>query len=188
MLSFFYCDISTLADKDFLKIYENAEPLQREKINRMKNRTSQKLSLASYMLARKGIADATGISSDMILFEEGINGKPYAKGIDIYFNVSHSGNIAVCAVSDTPVGIDIEMLRKVNVNVANKRFSPKEKEYIFSEEVNQEQRFMEIWTKKEAYVKLLGTSIKDFLTFDVTEKKGIYTIKYNKYILSIALQ
>lgn len=39
----------------------------------------------------------------------GANGKPYFKGhADLYFNLSHSGNFAVCIVAGMPCGIDIE--------------------------------------------------------------------------------
>ena len=76
-------------------------------------------------------------------------GKPYLKDYpETYFNISHTKGAIVCAVSDKQVGIDIEGLRKVNYKIAEKYFTEAEKEYIFSEVKGQDDRFIEVWTKK----------------------------------------
>ena len=71
------------------------------------------------------------------------------------FNLSHSGDIAVCAVSDKPIGIDIEALREIRPDAAKRFASAEELEYIGSDP----RRLFEIWTLKEAYFKCVGTGI-----------------------------
>lgn len=57
----------------------------------------------------------------------GANGKPYFKGhADLYFNLSHSGNFAVCIVAGMPCGIDIEGNRPFKPSVAKRFFSETE--------------------------------------------------------------
>ena len=43
------------------------------------------------------------------------HGKPVLKDCtNLFFNISHSGDYAVCAVSKQPVGIDIERIRRTS--------------------------------------------------------------------------
>lgn len=94
------------------------------------------------------------------------NGKPVAK--NCYVSISHSGDhVAVCRNDDVPVGIDIEKMTDRNFNkIANRFFCGKELE-IFNENPTAE-TFYEIWTRKEAYSKILGTGVSEVVKgFDV---------------------
>jgi len=83
-------------------------------------------------------------------------GKPYLVDYpELFINVSHSGDYAVCAVSDTEVGIDIQKLRNANFRIAQRYFTKTECEYIGNDEL----KFFECWSKKESYVKATGTGI-----------------------------
>ena len=113
------------------------------------------------MLARQGIAKHFGINPKDIKFRCDQNGKPYAEGLDIHFSLSHSGDLAVCAISDTPVGIDVEKVRHVNTGVAKKWFTEQEQAFVFSDKTKAQRRFFEIWTKKEAYIKAKGLRLID---------------------------
>mgnify|MGYP002627143101 CR=1 FL=1 len=95
--------------------------------------------------------------SDEIIYNE--YGKPYLKNSNLYFNLSDSKGVSACVISDKEVGIDIEKLRKTNLNVIDKFATPKEKEYILSNSNNIEKRLFEIYTLKEAYFKMLGTNL-----------------------------
>lgn len=44
-------------------------------------------------------------------------GKPYLAECPIHLSLSHSGPFAVCALSDQPVGIDIERFRRVSASL-----------------------------------------------------------------------
>lgn len=115
----------------------------------------QKLKIASDNLCRHAISEFCGISPEDIEFRIGENGKPYTKGLDVHFNISHSGDMAVCAVSDKEIGIDIEKIREINPRTAEKFACETEKEYINSHKNG----FFEIWTLKEAFFKCIGTGL-----------------------------
>lgn len=173
MLKLYYCDVSKMTDEEFARLCTDT--------NKSPN---QKLSLAGGALIKNAIAQEFDIDKENVTFKRTQKGKPYTESVDVEFSISHSGDIVVCAVSDNPVGIDIEKIREVNLNVAKRLFTPDEQEYIF--EKNSKQRFFEVWTKKEAYVKLLGLGITYFPKFSVMRNENIETYVKKHYILSVA--
>ena len=166
-------------------MYEQAGTARKEKADRLKDENKRKLSLAADMLVRKSISEELGIKKEDIVFETNENGKPYAVGLDIHFSLSHSGEYVFLALSDKPVGIDAEKVRDVNTDIADRMFTNEERQYVFKEEEKIKERFFEIWTKKEAYVKMLGGKVSDFLGFSVLEK-NIETKKYEDYTVSVS--
>lgn len=99
-------------------------------------------------------------------------GKPYLAERDIFFNISHSGDYVVCAVSNKEIGIDIQFLKDMKDMKLAKRFFSKE-EVSCLESCSLEDRkfkFFEMWCKKEAYGKWLGTGLsEDVLQFEAKE-------------------
>lgn len=94
------------------------------------------------------------------------NGKPVAK--NCYVSISHSGDhVAVCRNDDVPVGIDIEKMTERDFNkIANRFFCGEELEKFNSNPTAE--MFYEIWTRKEAYSKILGTGVQEVVKgFDV---------------------
>ena len=95
-----------------------------------------------------------------VAFRLGSHGKPAVDG-PWQFNLSHSGIWALCAVArGLPVGVDIEVIRPMPdaADLALEFFSPDEASMIHSGTPEQlEQRFLALWTRKEAFVKALGT-------------------------------
>lgn len=76
-------------------------------------------------------------------------GKPYFPNFPgIHFNLSHSHGAAVCALSDSPIGADVEVLRP-----APRRLS----EGMSSE------AFFRLWTAQEATVKCSGAGFSALL-------------------------
>ncbi|MED3781060.1 4'-phosphopantetheinyl transferase superfamily protein [Heyndrickxia sporothermodurans] len=118
-------------------------------------------------------------------------GKPYLRDYpNVHYNISHTRGIIVCAVSDMPVGIDIEKIKAFNKRVPERFFTKSERNYIFENKDNQDERFAEIWTMKESYVKWVGKGMAiSFDSFDVRKIiKGniiIKTKKIDRYILSV---
>ena len=84
-------------------------------------------------------------------------GKPSFKDEeDIFFNISHSGNYCVCAFSDKPVGVDIQMIRPLKQNIAEKYFNNKDVEYVYENEKEIVDRTIRVWCAKESFSKLTG--------------------------------
>lgn len=82
------------------------------------------------------------------------NGKPFIEGNPVHFSLSHSGEKGIIAVSDKPVGIDLEIFRDRIRNNIIKRFSEREQAEILDE-----RDFLAHWTAREAYVKLYGHTL-----------------------------
>lgn len=121
------------------------------------------------------------------IIERNEYGKPYIKNNpNLHFNISHTKDMIVCAVSEKSIGVDIETVRPTYNRIAEKFFSVKEQEYIFKSKDGQDVRFCEIWTRKEAYVKWIGKGmLMPFKSFDVIHDNRIVTIFVGKYILSV---
>ncbi len=73
------------------------------------------------------------------------------------------------ALSDGPVGVDVEKVRQTDLGIAPEIFSENELSWLNSEKTGRERRFFEIWTKKEARLKYDGGGLPDNLrAVDVT--------------------
>lgn len=89
-------------------------------------------------------------------------GKPLLKGSrGLFFNLSHSGMYAACAISDGEVGVDIQQHgNRVSYALFNKVLHETEKSICAS--LPEEERkafFFAHWAAKEAYVKCTGEGL-----------------------------
>ncbi len=75
-----------------------------------------------------------------------------------YFSISHCKQAIAVVVSDLPIGIDIEGLRRVDEALVRKTMNLEEQSQIAMSQ-NPEVEFIRLWTRKEAYVKMQGTGI-----------------------------
>lgn len=185
MLEIYHYDISGMSDEEFEKMYLGSDKNRKEKADRLKKDSSKKLSIAAGELARDVIAKKFNIDKKDVRFRAEKGGKPYAEGLDIHFSISHSGTIALCVIADVPVGIDIEKVRDVDLSVAKKHFAPDEQDYVLEKMSLSRQRFFEVWTRKEAYVKMIGKGISYFPEFSTMGDKNIVTHIRNRYIVSV---
>lgn len=121
----------------------------------------------------------------------GANGKPYLKDCtDIYFNLSHSGEYALCVTADCEIGVDIQQYRKnIKAGILNKVLHEKEKAlYEACAEEEKEAFFYRVWAAKEAYAKYTGEGLAvDFrlLCTDLLKKEITDTRTDGKYQLQI---
>ena len=78
-----------------------------------------------------------------------------------YTNLSHSGDYVVLAVGGTPVGIDVEHKNDKDFKVTKRMFTETEQSYILNgaDIESSQQRFRDIWTINEAFLKCLGIGI-----------------------------
>lgn len=86
-------------------------------------------------------------------------GKPYVSDNSFYFSLAHSGNIAMCAVSEFDVGLDVETKKEVRLELSNKVLSKSELKR-FELAKNKIDFIIEIFTAKEAYLKLTGQGLR----------------------------
>jgi len=95
-----------------------------------------------------------------------INNKPGIPKNPVFFNLTHTKNaFAIAVTRNHYVGIDLEDINTgIEIKaIASNYFGPKECEYIFHTDKGAFERFFLIWTRKEAFLKALGTGIIDKL-------------------------
>jgi 4'-phosphopantetheinyl transferase len=118
-------------------------------------------ALIGEMLTRAVVCEKLQVTNGQVTFAKNRYGKPCVVGNpSFHFNVSHSGRWIVCAVDQQPVGIDIEQIKPVDLEVAKLFFFEEEYGYLMEkEEQDRLRRFYEIWTMKESYVKWTGKGL-----------------------------
>jgi 4'-phosphopantetheinyl transferase len=97
-------------------------------------------------------------------FEENLKPVIRQTGKPIHFNVSHSGDMVLIAVSTAPVGVDVEYIDAdfSYEQVLDVTFSEKELRFIRNSN-NRTEAFFLLWTRKEALLKATGKGIDDHL-------------------------
>lgn len=88
-------------------------------------------------------------------------GKPYLiNEPNVHFSLSHSAGWAVCALSDHPVGVDIERCEPGRRDVASRFFHKDEVRYLNSLLPSmRDDAFYKLWTLKESFVKSTGRGL-----------------------------
>lgn len=107
---------------------------------------------------RGKLADQLGVTPCDIEMAFQANGKPVLRGNPVHFNLSHSQDLAVVAISpNQPVGIDVELMTcQVDpLALAPGCFVTHEVQAL-RDLPAQLQRFFSFWTAKEAFMKLTG--------------------------------
>jgi 4'-phosphopantetheinyl transferase len=112
-------------------------------------------------------------------FTTNAHGKPAlaSEGCDLQFNVSHSGDWVVYAVTrGRAVGVDVEGVRPLTSleGIARRFFSPREVDALFAlPEPQRQAAFFRCWARKEAYIKAVGRGLGIPLhEFDVSLAPG----------------
>ncbi len=133
-------------------------------------------------MLRRIIRENLGLSDEKISFGANRYGKPFLVGAgDFHFNLSHSGEWVVCVIDSAPVGIDIEMIRPVEQDIARGFFSPVEYgDLMAKSEAERLHYFFSLWTLKESYIKVLGEGLSRALDsfairIDGSENPGLET-------------
>lgn len=170
-----------------------------ERIKRYRFLDDIKRTLYGDILIRYLICKANKMKNDEIIINRNKFGKPFIKDLtDFHFNISHSGEWVVCATNNKEVGIDVERIKNIDLNIAKRHFSEFEYKSLMKQR-NKIDYFYELWTLKESYIKYIGTGlqlplnsfsikIKNDLAILEPYSKNIYFKRYQlkgKYKLSV---
>lgn len=172
---------------------ECVDPVRRRKAEHLKSVNARAASLGAGMLLQRMVLDqqkGIEISGCIRLEAEtlfsrlrdetivplsyvyGEQGKPEITDFPKYFNLSHSGDYVVCAVSDGEVGVDIQKWMPFRERTAERFFAAAEWKQL--QELPKSQRtewFYRLWTRKEAYGKYTGQGIGSAIGENLSEEK-----------------
>ena len=140
-----------------------------------------------WRLLEYAISESLGISIGKLRFEKR-GGIWRADGIE--FSLSHSGGALAVAVSYAPVGVDIEPICGSNRGGVAERFLCRDelRDYLTAAPSEREERFLRIWTAKEAIFKSRGE--ETFCPSEVdSSAETVYTealtVGASRYVLSV---
>ena len=161
-------------------------PQRREQTLRFKFELGRKTCAMAYLLLCEGLRKEYGIS-ELPVFGYGEHGKPYILGHpDIHFNLSHCREAVVCALSDQPVGIDVESVREYSESLLQYTMNADEVMRI-SQAERPELEFIRLWTMKEAVLKLTGEGITNDLKDILKRPSRLTTVvsPEGRYVYSV---
>lgn len=154
-------------------LIERLPPWRRENLSKLKNESARLSSLGAGLLWRRVMEENDLDPFQPVRILEA--GKPVLQRNDLWFSLSHSDEICLCALSDAAVGADVQEIRPAKLSIA-RRFCPAEREMLEALAPEKQSRaLIALWTRKEAWVK--AVSAERFLAldeYDVTTE-GLWT-------------
>ncbi len=134
-----------------------------ERASRYHRRIDRLRSLYTRSLLRILVGRYTNQNPLAVRLTKGLRNKPeLPNNLGWQVNATHSGNWILLAIGKSSVGIDVEEIKRdfTFTDVIPISFSTQEQEYLEADGENKV-RFYELWTRKEAFVKAIGSGIDE---------------------------
>ena len=141
--------------------------------------------VVTYLMLMYSLQECFGINNFKIAL--GKCGKPYLLEYpEIHFSISHCSTGCVVAIADCPVGVDIQEVRPISREEAQRVCSARELEE-FDQSQNQDLFFTRIWVAKESYGKMTGMGMQYEFQNDCWEKAdvAIYVDERKDYTIGL---
>jgi 4'-phosphopantetheinyl transferase len=139
---------------NFRRLPENIQA----KVMRYRRWEDRQAKMLGHLLLREGLSERGFDVESLGVISTEQFGRPYVRQ-NVDFNVSHSGDYVVCAVSEgTRVGIDIEKRRAFSFSDLAECFTEDEQEELMNSE-NRTVTFYDLWTMKESVLKADGRGL-----------------------------
>lgn len=107
-----------------------------------------------------------GLQIGEVVFTE--SGKPHFKNSFILFSLSHSHDICAIAISDAPVGVDVEIVKSSYNPYLIERSLCENEKAVFDGD------FTRLWSRKEAVAKMTGEGITGYPNYIDTTRYEFY--------------
>lgn len=160
---FIVTDIRSIRYSDISELYHRMPKDRQSRCDSYRFETDRCLCVLSYSLLLYSLYTEYGAIKFKLGY--GPNGKPYLADLppiyfdQIHFNLSHCNQGIALALSSEPVGVDIEAFDRYDENLIDMTMSAEEAASVRNSR-NCDQTFIELWTKKEAFVKYTGSGIE----------------------------
>ncbi|WP_394750385.1 4'-phosphopantetheinyl transferase family protein [Spongiimicrobium salis] len=180
MTSVYYTFCKKLSNYEYTRAISLLPIMMQRRARRYHRWQDSHAYLYGKLLLKYGLRQL-GKDDSLMTMRKSKQGKPYFEDDSLSFNISHSGEYIVCAISHChykTIGIDIEEMKPVVFTDFDSVWSPQEKK-----EINSIEKFYRFWTRKEAIVKADGRGLSIPLkTIDTT--KLTVVVNNNTYYLS----
>ena len=153
------------------KLVETLSPDERARGERFYQAVNRKRFTVSHGALRRILSGYLDVPPQYLRFVYGPREKPALAGEcggeTIRFNLSHSGGLALVAVTSAPaVGVDVERIRPVRdwQRIAQRVFSAREVDRLRRLPADAlDDAFFSCWARKEAYIKAKGAGLSSLL-------------------------
>ena len=195
MIKLFLATIDIFRDVNLYNdIYYSLNKIRRDKVDKYSKLVDRQRSLLAGYLLKYSVGQC-GIDYDTCEFIIDESGYEHiVNEPECYFSLSHSGDVCVCAVSNRPIGVDVErksrFLQSRN-DLLSKRIMNQEEFDLYNSLVNDDRILFscKTWTRKEAYSKMCQKGLAmDLKTINTIDDGGFKTFEYNDdYLISIVV-
>ncbi len=199
MLELYAVNIEKFISEDqYNKLLNKVSKEQQSRIKQFRFIDDAKRTLCGEVLIRFLACQKLSLKNSDIIIERNEYGKPFLKEYPYFhYNISHSGKWVVVAISDQAIGVDIEQIKSIDMNIARWYFAINECNSIIREVLKKQQEtFYFLWTAKESYTKYIGKGLlmplnsfsilkeERYSTVNIDRDCLIQTIVIDDYILS----
>ena len=145
----------TVGDDIYAQLLTLVSEEKRNRAGRFRFIKDAQRTVLGDVMARSAICRHIGVRNSEIVFIANRYGKPLLQRPEgIHFNIAHSGNWIVCALDHTHVGVDVEVIKPIEMAIAKRFFSMREYRFLMQQpESVQVMNFFKIWTLKESFIK-----------------------------------
>ena len=175
MLYRIFDDMTQCSEQEVARLLPLVSAQRREQALGYKHTFGQYCCLQSYKMLCELLAEWSRVHQLPInqqpIFLYNDYGAPYIEG-GPHFSISHCKRGIAVAVSENPIGIDIESIRTFSPDLMRKTMNEDEQLRITSSAIP-EVEFIRFWTQKEALLKLQGTGIISDLHHVLTHAQDV---------------
>ena len=134
---------------------------RRVEVMRYRREVDRRVRVVAHRLLRQLLDEEFGLILDTLRVARTEHGKPFFPDYpDVHFNISHCDVAVACAVATSPVGIDVELVTELDMDVARRVLNDDELHKVLTAP-RPDVAFTRLWTIKESYLKMLGTGLID---------------------------
>lgn len=185
MLNLYYCRLpeeEPAVPEGLLSAYRE------EKLKKQTNARARLQSVNAELLLRRALKDSGFPPNGPLDIGAGEFGKPFLRGGECFFSLSHSACELLCALGSREIGADIQVKTKARPSLMMRCFSEAEQSYVF-DAADPDAAFTEIWVKKESLIKRIGRGLAiplaSFCVFDGEIAPLIWHTTEGEYHLAV---
>lgn len=150
----------------FEALLHHVAPEKKDRLRHFRRNEDKLRGLYADLMVRDTIIRVTGLDNRDLSFGTNDYGKPFlenkitrlSQAHVSHFNISHSGHWVVAVFDQQPVGIDIEEIQPIDLDISKNYFSPDEHHDLMSK-ADKFDYFFTLWALKESYIKILGKGL-----------------------------